>query len=316
MTRILIILCLFTLTLSNLNAKTFIVNPAHSSLEFMVPYMGISEVGGRFKSFKGKFEYQNGLLSSVDFRVLAASVDTADKKRDQHLRGKDFFEVRKYPNLSFESTSFDSAGKWVEGKLSIHGVTRKVRFSLKVKGLVKDPWDEKKESFYLSANTQINRKDYNLVWNKKMDKGGWVVGDKIDLKITVEAQPSDGKTAYSRFFVPTEKNSPEKSVKLIDSSYTSFSNNKDEKKTKELAEPANVKKGIFTVVIGFIVFLTMILCCWFLKKKLLLFFEKHMSEGKAEALSDGFLYSFLVVAAYLTAPFMGYGENPLLKLFQ
>jgi len=126
--------------------------------------------------------------SKVDVTIDAASIDTANAKRDEHLRSPDFFDVAKYPTLKFVSTKVAKAGEGrlkVTGNLTIHGVTKEV--VLDVEGpspAVKDPWGNTKSG--ASATTKINRKDFGLTWNKALETGGMVVGEEVLITLEVE----------------------------------------------------------------------------------------------------------------------------------
>jgi polyisoprenoid-binding protein YceI len=122
--------------------------------------------------------------------IDVASIDTNSDKRDEHLRGADFFDVERYPKITFESTGVkdvDAAAKTgkLEGKLTIHGVTKDVVLDVAFTGAGQDPWGNKKAGF--TAETKINRKDFGLNWNQTLETGGVLVGDEIAIRIDVEA---------------------------------------------------------------------------------------------------------------------------------
>jgi polyisoprenoid-binding protein YceI len=135
-----------------------------------------------------QFDDKDITKSSVDVTIDAASVDTRVEGRDKDLRSDHFFEVEKYPTLTFKSTKVEQVevGKLkVTGDLTIHGVTKQV--VLDVEGptaAVKDPWGNQRAA--ASATTKINRQDFGVKWNAKMDNGGWVVGDDVAITIDVE----------------------------------------------------------------------------------------------------------------------------------
>ena len=129
-------------------------------------------------------------------KVKAASISTNNDKRDAHLKGADFFDVEKYPELTYEVEKFKAAGKnkyKAEGKLTMHGVTKPVEFSVDFKGTEKDPWGNMRASFV--ATTKVNRKDFGIKWNKVLDSGGLLVGDDVEVKLQIEGieQKSDKK---------------------------------------------------------------------------------------------------------------------------
>jgi polyisoprenoid-binding protein YceI len=152
--------------------------------------MMISNVKGQFTGVSGTLTYDpaNPAASTVEATIDAASINTREEQRDAHLKSADFFDVEKYPALSFKSASVKRTGDdelEVGGNLTIHGVTRPVTF--KVEGPTapaKDPWGNSRIG--LSAVTKINRKDFGLTWNTALETGGILVGD--DVTITLDVQ--------------------------------------------------------------------------------------------------------------------------------
>lgn len=169
---------------------TWNIDPVHSAAEFKVKHMMISNVKGRFTGIAGSLSRDDGdiLHSSVEVSIDAASIDTREPQRDAHLKSADFFDVEKFPTLTFKSTrlSRNSDGELeVTGDLTIHGVTRKVVFEVEgPSSPAKDPWGNVRLG--LSATTKINRKDFGLTWNTALETGGILVGD--DVTITLDVQ--------------------------------------------------------------------------------------------------------------------------------
>jgi polyisoprenoid-binding protein YceI len=170
--------------------STWQIDPNHSSAQFAVRHLGLSTVRGAFTKVSGTIQFDDKDIakSSVDVTIDAASVDTRVEGRDKDLRSDHFFEVEKYPTLTFKSTKVEQVevGKLrVTGDLTIHGVTKQV--VLDVEGptaAVKDPWGNQRAA--ANATTKINRQDFGVKWNAKMDNGGWVVGDDVAITIDVE----------------------------------------------------------------------------------------------------------------------------------
>jgi polyisoprenoid-binding protein YceI len=170
--------------------STWQIDPNHSAAQFAVRHLGISTVRGAFTKVSGTIQFDDKDIakSSVDVTIDAASVDTRVEGRDKDLRSDHFFEVEKYPTLTFKSTKVEQVevGKLkVTGDLTIHGVTKQV--VLDVEGptaAVKDPWGNQRAA--ATATTKINRQDFGVKWNAKMDNGGWVVGDDVAITIDVE----------------------------------------------------------------------------------------------------------------------------------
>jgi polyisoprenoid-binding protein YceI len=170
--------------------STWQIDPNHSAAQFAVRHLAISTVRGAFTKVSGTIQLDDKDItkSSVEVTIDAASVDTRVPDRDKDLRSDHFFEVEKYPTLMFKSTKVEQAeaGKLkVTGDLTIHGVTKPV--VLEVEGPtspVKDPWGNQRAA--VNATTKINRQDFGVKWNAKMDNGGWVVGDDVDITIDLE----------------------------------------------------------------------------------------------------------------------------------
>lgn len=172
------------------SATTWKIDPAHSTAEFKVRHMMIANVSGYFSSISGALFLDKSDLgnSRVEGSIEAASIETRDAQRDAHLKSADFFDVEKFPALRFKSTgtSVVKDGELsVEGNLTIHGVTRKVRFA--VEGPTppsRDPWGNTRIA--VSAVTKINRKDFGLTWNAALETGGVLVGDEVTVTLEVE----------------------------------------------------------------------------------------------------------------------------------
>jgi polyisoprenoid-binding protein YceI len=170
--------------------STWQIDPNHSSAQFAVRHLGLSTVRGAFTKVNGtvQLDEKDVAKSSVEVTIEAASVDTRVEGRDKDLRSDHFFDVEKYPTLTFKSTKVEQAepGKLkVTGDLTIHGTTKQVVLEVEgPTGVVKDPWGNQRVA--ATATTKINRQDYGVKWNAKMDNGGWVVGDDVAITIDVE----------------------------------------------------------------------------------------------------------------------------------
>ena len=162
---------------------------SHSSIGFHVRHLMVSKVHGRFTKWNGSLELDESDLtkSRLDVSIDAASVDTKEAKRDDHLRSADFFDVEKFPALTFKSTKIEKDGEnyLVTGDLTIRGITKSVKLEVEGGGQVKDPWGGTRTGF--SAKTSVNRKDFGLTWNVALEAGGFVVGDKIEITLEIEA---------------------------------------------------------------------------------------------------------------------------------
>jgi polyisoprenoid-binding protein YceI len=179
-----------TLTAPQTAVSTWNIDPAHSVAEFKVKHMMISNVKGQFTAVAGTLTYDESDVtnSKIEASIDAASINTREEQRDAHLKSADFFDVEKFPKLTFKSTKVtrsSSGDLQVQGELTIHGVTRNVTFE--VEGPTapgKDPWGNTRIG--LAATTKINRKDYGLTWNAALETGGILVGE--DVTITLDVQ--------------------------------------------------------------------------------------------------------------------------------
>jgi polyisoprenoid-binding protein YceI len=166
------------------------VDPNHSSAQFAVRHLAISTVRGAFTKVSGTVQWDDTDItkSVVEVTIDAASVDTRVADRDKDLRSDHFFDVAKYPTITFKSKKVEQAGAGklkITGDLTIHGTTKEV--ALDVDGptpAVKDPWGNQRMA--ATATTKVNRQDFGVKWNATMDNGGVVVGDDVSITIDVE----------------------------------------------------------------------------------------------------------------------------------
>ncbi len=175
-------------TVQGLRAGTWNIDPSHSEVSFTVRHLMVSKVRGTFRTFSGTITVDDDLqASSVAAEILMDSIDTRDATRDNHLRTKDFFEIEKYPTMTYRSTGIraDGGDYVVEGELTLHGVTKPVALSLEIGGVGPDPWGGVRAGF--SAKTTINRNDFGVDIKMPLDGGGVVVGDKIGIQLEIEA---------------------------------------------------------------------------------------------------------------------------------
>lgn len=176
-------------------AKRYEVDTAHTSVNFRVRHL-FTWVDGRFGAFDGAIEFDPDAPEKTTVRgsIDAASIDTNVEKRDTHLRSGDFFDVEKFPKVTFESTKVtdvDAAAKTAKlhGNLTIKDVTKPVVLDAKFLGEATDPWGNRKAGF--SGQTTINRKDFGLNWNQALETGGVLVGEEIEIRIDVEGDVKD-----------------------------------------------------------------------------------------------------------------------------
>lgn len=170
--------------------STWTIDPAHSAAEFKVRHMMISYVKGEFSGLSGvlNLDETDYTKSSVTASIPTASVRTGDDKRDSHLKNADFFDIEKFPALTFQSTKIVTAGEnnyFVTGDLTIRNITKSV--ILTVEDLSKpsnDPWGHRRIG--LTGSTKVNRKDFGLTWNMALDSGGVLLGDEVTIALDVQ----------------------------------------------------------------------------------------------------------------------------------
>ncbi len=174
------------------SAQSLKIDPEHSSVTFRVRHL-FTKVQGRFQKFEGSVEFdeKNLAASKVGATIQVASIDTNVEARDKDLRSKRFFDVERFPTLTFASNGVaDVAGKRgkVRGILTMHGVSKEVVLETEFLGKGKDPWGNMRYGFH--AETKINRKDFGMTWNEAVEAGGLLVGDEVEIVLDVEAVPA------------------------------------------------------------------------------------------------------------------------------
>lgn len=171
---------------------TWTIDPAHTNAEFSIKHMMFATVRGNFSEVSGTVSYdpENVANSSVEATISTASINTGVEDRDAHLRSGDFFDVEKFPNITFKSTRVeptgDNAAK-VYGDLTIKDVTREVVLDAQFLGQGVNPWGQNVAGF--TAETKINREDWGLTWNQALEAGGWLVGKDVKITLNVEVSP-------------------------------------------------------------------------------------------------------------------------------
>lgn len=171
------------------DATTYKVDNTHSSVGFKIRHL-VSKSAGRFDKFDGSIVVDQADLSksSVDLTIDATSIDTDNENRDGHLKSPDFFDVEKFPTLTFKSTKVEKSGEdayAVTGDFTMHGVTKSITIPVTVLGFSQGSHGGIAgfESIF-----KINRKDFGIEWNKGLDSGGFLLGDDVDVAITIEAR--------------------------------------------------------------------------------------------------------------------------------
>jgi polyisoprenoid-binding protein YceI len=181
-------------------AAQWVIDPGHSSASFAVKHMMVSTVHGSFSGLKGTVDYDpsNLAASSVNLTIDATTVDTRNENRDKDLKSPNFFDIAKFPTITFISKRVipEGPGKLqLVGDMTIHGVTKEVTFH--VEGPA-SPIKDGKGNLHsgATATTVVNRKDFGITWNKTLDGGGAIVGDNVDVTVEVEmVQPAKPATS-------------------------------------------------------------------------------------------------------------------------
>lgn len=164
------------------------VDPEHSTIEFRVAHMVVSKTSGRFMDYSGfvEMDAEAGAFKAIEATIKTASVNTNHEKRDAHLRNADFFDVEKFPTMTYKMKSYKKTGEGYTaiGDFTLRGVTKEITLTGNFNGVSKDPWGNTRAGFH--ADGKLNRKDFGMVWNKTLDSGGLVVGDEVYLHLDIE----------------------------------------------------------------------------------------------------------------------------------
>ena len=170
------------------SATTYAIDQAHTTVSFRIRHL-FSYVQSTFNEFEGTFEYVPGQPGQWKAQAViqASSIDTRVEKRDAHLRSKDFFDVERYPTITFTSTGVTDATETtakLQGLLTIHGVEQPVTLDLAIHGEGKDPWGNVRSGF--TATTTLDRKAFGLTWNEALETGQLLVGEEVEITLEVE----------------------------------------------------------------------------------------------------------------------------------
>ena len=173
---------------SNLpGSGTWVFDTSHSSVEFVARHLMVSKVRGGFGTFSGTVQVAEPITdSTVEVVIDAASFTSGDENRDAHVRGEDFLDVERFPQIVFRGSGPRQSGAgWVlPGELTIRDVTRPVELEVEALGVLADPWGNEKAA--LSATTEIDREEFGVTWNAALETGGVLVGPKVRIEIDVQ----------------------------------------------------------------------------------------------------------------------------------
>jgi polyisoprenoid-binding protein YceI len=284
-----LLVCLFSQAVLG---ATYEINPQHSQIKFEIDYMTVSSVEGLFKKFKGHFEYiqDRFSLEKAYIQIDAKSIDTSDEKRDKHLLGKDFFATQNYPfiklNLNNVVLPLNKKVK-AEFFIEIKGIQKKEILNITNLGSTKDPWG--KPSYFFLIEGEISRKNYGLNWNRTLDQGGLLVGDKVKIKVRIEAQESGKKTPFSSYYIPATESidnlAKVKRGEISPAAKIEISQNIKSEKIIEakaiqpiIIKTTSTNENFFNILLGFIGFIFTSLICILIKMKLL---KKTKEEQKS-----------------------------------
>ncbi|MEP7226633.1 MAG: YceI family protein [Gemmatimonadales bacterium] len=192
-----------TTTATRAATSTWQLDPVHSSIEFSVKHMMMTTVRGRFKEFHGTLaadeEHPQGC--SVDVEIDAASIDTGTPDRDAHLRSAEFFDVERYPTITFRSRraegEFAKEGDrfQVTGELTIRDTTMEIVLDCVFQGRGNDPWGKERAGF--SCTAEIDRREWGLRWNQAIETGGVLVANKVRIEVEVQFVKGDAEDSKS-----------------------------------------------------------------------------------------------------------------------
>lgn len=181
-----------------MNTQTWQIDSAHSGIHFSVRHLVIAKVRGQFGRWTGALAVPDGDFSkaTVEVAIDAASIETGVADRDAHLRSADFFDVERFPEITFRSRRVEpiAEGRFaLVGDLTLRGTTREVPLEVESAGQTRDPWGNVRAGF--AGKTAVDRKEFGLTWNQALEAGGVMVGDKVEIEVEVEAVRQDATVA-------------------------------------------------------------------------------------------------------------------------
>ena len=168
----------------------WVIDPDHSVAAFSIRHMTVAFVHGQMNSVAGSINFDPDNMTGMDieFEISVASIITGIGKRDDHLKSADFFDVEKFPKLSFKSKKVEQSGAnrcTVSGDLTVHGITKQIALDVDISGPVKSPFGE--TCIGLTGKTVLNRDDFQMVWNEPLPNGGFMVGKEVEVSVDIEA---------------------------------------------------------------------------------------------------------------------------------
>ena len=200
---------ILALTLLSFNAfaQNWEINKDHSEVIFKVPYLGVSEISGRFSKFSGLLTVnEENKIQDILVKIDVASIETGNKMRDGHLKGSEFFRSRDFPHIIFKSTSVKEikpSEYEAIGELTVKDVTKPFTINFTASETVKDTWGY--DNKFIKFSSKINRQDFNIKWNKTLDNDKYLVGDEVSFGGVFQTQPIRLKTPSSKYMIPDNK---------------------------------------------------------------------------------------------------------------
>lgn len=166
------------------------VDPHHSSVEFSVTHLRINRIKGSFEEFQANIEFEPDDLTTtvIQASIDASSITTRQPQRDEHLKSEDFFDIEKYPHITFQSigcTPVSEQQYELTGNLTLHGITKPVTFQTTFGGFNKDPRGRERAGFHSTA--LIDRNEFGLAFNSPLETGGLIVGNEVKIELYIEA---------------------------------------------------------------------------------------------------------------------------------
>lgn len=307
-------------------AEIYSVNKEHSAIKFNVAYMKMLKVEGKFLDYTINYKLDGNKISEIEGRIATESISTDDKKRDQHLRDYDFFYSKKYPYIEFHSLNsiITLEDQELLLELKIKDKVKKVPVKIDYLGERSDPWT-KAIGHYFTGSFKIKRSDYDITWNKKLDGNDFLIGEEVTISLQFEAYKGGKRPAFSRFFKERKKPVGEKIDQQVavvfdlPKSQTLPIAQTKEAQQHEMIDSIDTTTTeiVLNIIVGFIIFSLCIAGGILLQSKISRFFEKKgASDTFCYLSSSTIVMVILIIVSVYTAPFMGHGENPLLKFFK
>lgn len=319
-------------------SNQWVVNKDHSELLFKIPYLNISEISGRFSKFKGHVNFDSSdNIKDIKFTIQTSSIYTGNDMRDNHLKSHEFLHTKKYPTMTFTGQDIvkgkDGKSQAV-GLLTIKTIKKSVPVNFEITKPIEDTWGN--TSKFIKYTAKINRKEFGIVWDKSIKDNKYLVGDIITISGLLQLQKKNAVTTSSRHMIPDTNfirkrdrmnrgeevalniTSAQKEIEAAENAELpplikptkKFTNAKDLASTSEYFSPLNVA---LTVITGFILFIITIAVGLIGQKYLTdLFLKLGANDTVSFLVPSMIILLILIVISIYTAPYMGWGVNPLL----